>query len=679
MKENKLEEMRTLIEKLQIASSAYYNKQPIMNNYEYDLKCKQLIALEKETGITYPDSPTLKVGAAIEKQSSLTPVKHEYPARSLDKTQDIKKYIGQLSKGVTGSGKNEIVLMWKLDGSTIQATYENGKLILLATRGDGETGYDITPNAPYIKGLPSTISYKGRLTVRGEGVITHEEYERINQETGGEYADERSLANSTINHVNGDILDREIWFAGFNLVAVQNKPDTFEDRLLYMKNLGFNIVPYQVVPIEELENTMNTWTEHVAAFKFAVDGLVTALNAAKWADPLPDLEHNPNIMKGYAFKWEDETKETTLREIFWSASRTGLINPVAVFDSVDLLRTNVSRASVHNVSILKSLYLRVGDRISVYKANMIIPQIAENLDSKRPLTDHEAMPSTCPCCGGEVILVKNDDVEMAYCPNPECPAKKVGKFANFASRRKMNIVGFSDKTISKFVELGFINEFADFWHLDRYKEQIVNLDGYGLKKYENLENAAENARHTEFIPFISSLNIPDIGRGQAKIFQRQYKEDVMSFFWDIYNRKDFTFLDGIGDVLSSTLLNWGNHYLRFLPFMDDADLEYRDDINLEIYHLLKEVKLPDDTSSDNREEVLAGMTFVITGKLNHYENRDALVEVIESLGGKAAGSVSAKTSYLINNDVTSTSGKNKKAQDLGIPVISEEDFLKMIE
>lgn len=654
MKENKLEEMRTLIEKLQIA-------------------------LEKETGITYPDSPTLKVGAAIEKQSRLEPVKHEYPARSLDKTQDIKKYIGQLSKGVAGSGKNEIVLMWKLDGSTMQATYENGKLILLATRGDGETGYDITPNAPYIKGLPSTISYKGRLTVRGEGVITHEEYERINQETGGEYADERSLANSTINHVNGDILDREIWFAGFNLVAVQNKPDTFEDRLLYMKNLGFNIVPYQVVPIEELENTMNTWTEHVAAFKFAVDGLVTALNAAKWADPLPDLEHNPNIMKGYAFKWEDETKETTLREIVWSASRTGLINPVAVFDSVDLLRTNVSRASVHNVSILKSLYLRVGDRISVYKANMIIPQIAENLDSKRPLTDHEAMPSTCPCCGGEVILVKNDNVEQAYCPNPECPAKKVGKFANFASRRKMNIVGFSDKTISKFVELGFINEFADFWHLDRYKEQIVNLDGYGLKKYENLENAAENARHTEFIPFISSLNIPDIGRGQAKIFQRQYKEDVMSFFWDIYNRKDFTFLDGIGDVLSSTLLNWGNYYLRFLPFMDDADLEYRDDINLEIYHLLKEVKLPDDTSSDNREEVLAGMTFVITGKLNHYENRDALVEVIESLGGKAAGSVSAKTSYLINNDVTSTSGKNKKAQDLGIPVISEEDFLKMIE
>lgn len=636
MKENKLEEMRTLIEELHVASSAYYNKQPIMNNYEYDLKCKQLIALEKETGITYPDSPTLKVGAAIEKQSSLAPVKHEYPARSLDKTQDIKKYIGQLSKGVTGSGKNEIVLMWKLDGSTIQATYENGKLILLATRGDGETGYDITPNAPYIKGLPSTISYKGRLTVRGEGVITHEEYERINQETGGKYADERSLANSTINHVNGDILDREIWFTGFNLVAVQNKPDTFEDRLLYMKNLGFNIVPYQVVPIEELENTMNTWTEHVAAFKFAVDGLVTALNAAKWADPLPDLEHNPNIMKGYAFKWEDETKETTLREIVWSASRTGLINPVAVFDSVDLLRTNVSRASVHNVSILKSLYLRVGDRISVYKANMIIPQIAENLDSKRPLTDYEAMPSTCPCCGGEVILVK-------------------------------------------FVELGFINEFADFWHLDRYKEQIVNLDGYGLKKYENLENAAENARHTEFIPFISSLNIPDIGRGQAKIFQRQYKEDVMSFFWDIYNRKDFTFLDGIGDVLSSTLLNWGNYYLRFLPFMDDADLEYRDDINLEIYHLLKEVKLPDDTSSDNGEEVLAGMTFVITGKLNHYENRDALVEVIESLGGKAAGSVSAKTSYLINNDVTSTSGKNKKAQDLGIPVISEEDFLKMIE
>lgn len=674
-----MDEIRKIIDELKKASDAYYNKQPIMTDYEYNEKTKVLEKLEHDTGVIYPDSPTQTVGAPIKKQSSLAPVKHEYPAPSLDKTQEIEKYIGKLKRGSINHHSDDIILMWKLDGGTMQATYDNGHLIRLASRGDGETGYDITANAPYIKGLPMTISYKGKLTVRGEGIVTHAEYERINEETGGKYADERTLANSTISHVNGDILDREIWFGGFNLVAVDNKPDLFEERLLFMKNLGFSIVPYEIVPVDKLEEAMNRWTDHVAAFEFAVDGLVCALNNAKEADPLPDTNHNPNIMKGYAFKWEDETMETVLRKIEWSPSRTGLINPVAVFDSVNLLGTTVSRAAVHNVSILKGLHLRVGDRITVYKANMIIPQIAENLEGDHLLTDQEAAPSTCPCCGGRVEIINNDGVEMAYCPNPDCGAKKLGKFVNFANRKAMNLVGFSEKTIGKFIELGLIQKFSDFWHLDRFKNQITGLDGYGQKKYENLINAAENARNTEFVPFVTSLGIPGIGKGQAKVFHKAYGEDIMAFFNDIYSKHDFTVLDGIGTVLSNALQKWGNEFLQFIPFMDEPDFEKNFLFDLEIYHLLKEVRFPEIDAENETEQILTGKTFVITGKLNHYENRDALVAVIESLGGKASGSVSSKTSYLINNDVDSTSGKNKKAQELGIPVISENDFLKMIE
>lgn len=689
MNEIKKKEMEALIKALNEASSAYYNGgTSSMSDREWDAMFDQLKKMEEETGVVYPNSPTQGVGAPV-KVDKLLEVRHEFPARSLDKTKDISVFPKIFGKRAAGMA----VVMWKLDGSTIVLTYDDGQLALAATRGNGETGTDITHNAPYIAGIPQKIPYKGHLVVRGEAVMSYKEFERLNNsrpEGVEEYANPRNLANSTVGMKDSEEMrKRKIQFFAFTLVHMDDQipddQDTFMGRLNYLDSLGFDTV-YRLYgdSQSDLIEVMNGFSDAVEQFEYPVDGLVVASDDVRYAETLPGTGHNPDPLVGYALKWQDEIVKTVLRKIEWSLGRTGAITPVAFFDPVELEGTTVSRASVHNVSIMKKYRLRVGDTIGVYKANKIIPQVAVNYtadENHTPALKYKESHSVhCPCCGMETESHISDDgtTEIEVCVNPKCPAKDVKKFAHFVERDCMNIKGLSEATLQKFLDSGFLHEFADLYHLDRYKDQIVSMEGFGQKSYDNLIDSVEKSRRTSFVPFIHSLGIPNIWKGQAKLFDKEYNGDVEKFFVDVFQRHDFTHIEGIGEVLNDNLWKWGNEYLRYIPFGDYYDRVYPF-LNLEVCHLLKEVKIQVPKESSVDAAPLAGKTFVITGKLKHFANRDALVAKIEGLGGKTSGSVSKNTSYLINNDVESTSGKNKKAKELGVPVISEDEFLEMIK
>ena len=689
MNETKKKEMETLIKALNEASSAYYNGgTSSMSDREWDAMFDQLKKMEEETGVVYPNSPTQGVGAPV-KVDKLLEVRHEFPARSLDKTKDISVFPKIFGKRAAGMA----VVMWKLDGSTIVLTYDDGQLALAATRGNGETGTDITHNAPYIAGIPQKIPYKGHLVVRGEAVMSYKEFERLNNsrpEGVEEYANPRNLANSTVGMKDSEEMrKRKIQFFAFTLVHMDDQipddQDTFMGRLNYLDSLGFDTV-YRLYgdSQSDLIDVMNGFSDAVEQFEYPVDGLVVASDDVRYAEILPGTGRNPDPLVGYALKWQDEIVDTVLRKIEWSLGRTGVITPVAFFDPVELEGTTVSRASVHNVSIMKKYRLRVGDTIGVYKANKIIPQVAVNYtadENHTPALKYKESHSVhCPCCGMETESHISDDgtTEIEVCVNPKCPAKDVKKFAHFVERDCMNIKGLSEATLQKFLDSGFLHEFADLYHLDRYKDQIVSMEGFGQKSYDNLIDSVEKSRRTSFVPFIHSLGIPNIGKGQAKLFDKEYNGDVEKFFVDVFQRHDFTHIEGIGEVLNDNLWKWGNEYLRYIPFGDCHDRVYPF-LNLEVCHLLKEVKIQVPKESSVDAAPLAGKTFVITGKLKHFANRDALVAKIEELRGKTSGSVSKNTSYLINSDVESTSGKNKKAKELGVPVISEDEFLEMIK
>lgn len=689
MNVTKKKEMEALIETLNEASSAYYNGgTSLMSDREWDAMFDQLKKLEEETGVVFPNSPTQGVGAPV-KVDELREVRHEFPALSLDKTKDISVFPKIFEKGRSGMA----VVMWKLDGSTIVLTYDDGQLTLAATRGNGETGMDITHNAPYIAGIPQKIPYKGHLVVRGEALMSYKEFERLNNSRPDgveEYANPRNLANSTVSMKDSEEMrKRKIQFFAFTLVHMDDHlpddQDTFMGRLNYLDSLGFDTVQRLYGDSHsDLIEVMNRFSDAVEQFEYPVDGLVVASDDVRYAETLPGTGHHPDPLVGYALKWKDEIADTVLRKIEWSLGRTGVITPVAFFDPVELEGTTVSRASVHNASILKKYRLRVGDTIGVYKANKIIPQVAVNYtadEGHTPALNYKESHSVhCPCCGMETESHISDDgtTEIEVCVNPKCPAKNVKKFAHFVERDCMNIKGLSEATLQKFLESGFLHEFADLYHLDRYKDQIVSMEGMGQKSYDNLIDSVEKSRRTSFVPFLHSLGIPNIGKGQAKLFDREYNGDVEKFFLDVFQKHDFTHIEGIGEVLNDNLWKWGDEYLRYIPFEDCHDQAYPT-LNLEVYHLLKEVEIHVPKESSLDEALLAGKTFVITGKLKHFVNRDALVTKIEELGGKASGSVSKNTSYLINNDVESTSGKNRKAKELGVPVISEDEFLKMIK
>lgn len=680
--------MRKLIDELKEASDAYYNKsQELMSNYTYDKKKDELKSLEDECGFRFNDSPTLKVGASIPKMEALKKIKHEYPAKSLDKTKDVQKMVKTFSDAVIwSSGKSlwEIftILMWKLDGSTIQLTYQDGVLLSAATRGDGEVGVDITNNASLIEGIPVILkeAFRGRLTVRGEGTMTYEEFERVNSlipDDEDKYMNPRNLAAASIKLLDrNDLAKRKITFSAFELVHYSGDeeiPSTFSGRLDLLSRLGCNIVPYICVPPSQLEEEIQKWTDNVESYEQPVDGLVCALNDCSITDGLQGTEHHPNVLKGYAFKWQDETAETILKEVEWSPSRTGRLNPVAIFDSVSLEGTTVSRASVHNFSIMKSLHLRIGDKISVYKANKIIPQIAENLsDNELPYSkdEEESIVGVCPHCGkkGKVITSK-DGIESVYCMNPNCIAKLIFRFEHFCNRYGMNIEGLSEETLTKFIVAGYLKELGDLYRLDRYKDLIVGTSGFGERSWEKLWSSIQKSRKTSFIPFITAIGIPDVGAGQAKLLAKEFDYDVKKFFYAPIT--DLTYIKGIGDVLSEGILRWRKeNVINSKENYEDTEIE-------RLLDYLEFEKPDKEDNSDNK--VLSGKTFVVTGKVLNFPNRDAIHKFIEDNGGKTSGSVTSKTSYLVNNDVSSTSGKNKKAHELGIPIISEDELMRLVK
>ena len=577
---------------------------------------------------------------------------HESPMLSLDKTKD-----REVLRGFIGNHKT--LLSWKMDGLTIVLTYENGELQKAVTRGNGIVGEVITNNARVFRNIPLKIAYQGRLVLRGEAIITYSDFERINnsiEDVDAKYKNPRNLCSGSVRQLNNQITaERNVRFYAFALVSAQDVEmhNSREFQMEWLRTQGFEVVEYRVVTSENLDEVMDYFAEKIVTNDFPSDGLVALYDDIAYGESLGSTAKFPR--NAFAFKWADQVRETTLREIEWSPSRTGLINPIAVFDPVELEGTTVSRASVHNVSIVKDLKLGIGDTIQVYKANMIIPQIAENLTQSGNLE----IPDTCPVCGQEAKIICENDVEALYCMNPDCVAKKIKAFTLFVSRDAMNIDGLSEATLEKFIAKGFIHNFGDIFEIEKYRDEIVTMDGFGEKSFDNLISSIEKAKDTTLAKVIYSLGISNIGLSNAKIICRYFDDDLDKI--RSAKEEEISAIDGIGPVIAGSLTKY---------FAKPEN-------NQKVDHLMGYLHIVKEEKADN--QIFAGKNFVITGSLERFSNRGEAKNLIESLGGKVTGSVTGKTNYLINNDVNSNSSKNKKARELGIPILSEEDFLKLAE
>lgn len=648
---NQTERMKELVELLNKAGRAYYQEdREIISNYEYDKLYDELEALEEETGITLAGSPTVSVG--YEAVNALPKETHETPMLSLDKTKEI-----EVLKNFVGNQKT--VLSWKMDGLTIVLTYQDGKLKKAVTRGNGIVGEVITNNAKVFKNVPLQIAYQGELILRGEAIISYSDFEKINkqiEDVDAKYKNPRNLCSGSVRQLNNEITaKRNVYFYAFSLVRAEgvNFNNSRACQFEWLKTQGFDIVEYRMVDSKNLEETIQYFSDKISTNDFPSDGLVALYDDIAYGDSLGSTAKFPR--NAFAFKWKDEIRETTLKEIEWSPSRTGLINPVAIFEPVELEGTTVSRASVHNISILKELELGIGDRIEVYKANMIIPQIAENLTRSRNLT----IPEFCPVCKKTTKIQKSNDVEVLICTNPECQAKKIKSFTLFVGRDAMNIDGLSEATLEKFILNGFIKEFGDIYELEHYKDAIIEMDGFGEKSYENLIENIKKSSHTTLPRLVYALGIANIGVANAKVLCKEFDYDLQKLMQA--DEETISQIEGIGSVIAKSVTDY------FKNEKNQRKLEH-----LLTYLTFEEMKI--ETGNP-----LSGKQFVITGSVNQFENRSAMKEFIENRGGKVTGSVSKKTDYLINNDTESSSSKNKKAKELGIPILSEEDFLKLAE
>ena len=643
----KADRIKELVNILNEAAKVYYSgTDEIMSNFEYDKLYDELLQLENETGIHMSNSPTSRVG--YETLSELPKETHESPMLSLDKTKSVEAL-------ADFAGEHRSILSWKLDGLTVVLTYNNGELAKAVTRGNGYVGEVITPNAKVFQNVPLTIPFRGNLVLRGEAIITYSDFERINEQIEAEsekYKNPRNLCSGSVRQLNSEITaKRNVKLIAFALIKAEGVEfnNSKEEQFKWLEAQGFEVVERKIVDASNMADTVAYFADAIKTNDFPSDGLVLMYDDITYGESLGTTAKFPR--NAIAFKWQDETAETTLRDIEWSASRTGLINPVAIFDSVELEGTTVSRASVHNVSIVRELKLGIGDRITVYKANMIIPQIAENLT----MSDSLEIPSVCPVCGGATEIVQTAGAKSLYCTNPDCQAKHVKSFEHFVTRNAMNIDGISVQTLEKFIDRGFIKTYTDVYHLDRYRDEIVNMEGFGEKSYDNIIASVEKSRHTKLANVIYGLGIEGIGLANAKLICRQFEDDVDKI--TSLTVEELLEVEGIGEVLAKAFTEYF------------ADNERR----TQFYSLIDELTLEKEVRNDDSS--IAGKTFVITGGVNHFGNRDELKEYIEKLGGKTTGSVSAKTDYLINNDVNSNSSKNKKAKELGIPILSEEDFL----
>ena len=650
IQQSKMDRIKELVELLNKAGKSYYSEgRELMSNYEYDALYDELGMLEKETGYILSNSPTVNVGYEV--LSELPKERHESPMLSLDKTKSPEALAEWL-------GRQKGLLSWKLDGLTIVLTYDNGQLQKAVTRGNGEVGEIITNNARVFKNVPVTIPFKGKLVLRGEAIITYSDFERINEqipEADAKYKNPRNLCSGSVRQLNNEITaQRNVHFFAFTLVSAQDVDfdNSRQRQFEWLKDQGFSVVEYKMVTKDTILDTIEWFEKTIVTNDFPSDGLVILYDDIAYGDSLGRTAKFPR--NAMAFKWTDETAETTLREIEWSASRTGLINPVAVFDPVELEGTQVSRASVHNISIVESLKLGIGDRIKVFKANMIIPQIAENLTQSGNLE----IPEVCPVCGGKTQIKQVNDVKTLYCINEDCQAKHVKSFAHFVSRDALNIDGLSEATLEKFIQHGFLKNFCDLYHLEKFRDEIIALDGFGEKSYENLLTSVENSRNTTLPKFIYGLGIANVGLSNAKMIVQALGNDIEKIIHA--GRQELEKIDGVGAVIADTFASY---------FENEKNKE-------EFYKLLQEMHIEKAPDNQNNQ-ILTGKVFVITGSLEHFENRNQLKERIEQLGGKVTGSVTGKTSYLINNDSHSTSSKNKTAAKLGVPVITENEFLEM--
>ncbi len=650
--EELIRRMKELVALLNKAGRAYYQEdREIMSNREYDELYDELCALEQETGITLADSPTIHVGYEV--VSELVKEEHSSPMLSLNKTKDVEELAAWL-------GDQDGLLSWKMDGLTVVLTYRNGVLEKAVTRGNGEIGEVITNNARTFKNIPGRIPYAGELVVRGEAVIKYSDFARINEtieDVEAKYKNPRNLCSGTVRQLNSRITaERNVYFFAFNLVEVADVDfhNSMEERFRWLGQMGFEVVEYQRVNQASIRDAVQAFAGRIETNDFPSDGLVLLYNDIAYGRSLGTTAKYPR--DSIAFKWADELAVTHLRYIEWSPSRTGLINPVAVFDPVELEGTSVSRASMHNISILESFELGIGDEISVFKANMIIPQVAENHTRSGGIE----IPKHCPACGAPTEIRQVNDVRALYCTNEFCSAKKLKLFSHFVSRNAMNIDGLSEATLEKFIEEGFLEELYDIYRLEPYRMQIVVMDGFGDKSYENLQKSIEASRETTVDRLLYGLGIMNIGSATAKLICKYFRNDLDAIRHA--TTEELVEIEGIGQIIAES----------FVAYFANPENEKRID------ELLKEIHFV-QPEGEGQPQSFAGVNFVVTGSVNHFANRDEVKAVIEARGGKVTGSVTSKTNYLINNDVTSNSSKNKKAKELGIPIISEEEFLKMLE
>lgn len=648
--EKNLDKMRELVEVLNDASKAYYQEsREIMTNQQYDALYDQLEALEKATGVVMANSPTINVGYEV--LSDL--IKEAHPERmlSLDKTKDPEQLVSWL-------GNQKGILSWKLDGLTIVLTYRDGKLYKALTRGNGQVGEVVTNNAKTFINLPLNIDFKDELVLRGEAVISYDDFEKINESIADEsskYKNPRNLCSGSVRQLNNQITaQRRVRFFAFNLVSASGQEFQLRSQQFnWLKERGFQVVDYKLVEADTIKSNIEEFEKSIEKNPIPSDGLVLTYDDIKYGKSLGTTSKFPR--DSIAFKWKDEVRETVLREIEWSASRTGLINPIAIFDPVELEGTTVSRASVHNVSVMRELKLGIGDRINVYKANMIIPQIRENLTCSNSIQ----IPENCPVCQSKTRIDNENGVETLVCPNPECQAKQIKSFTLFVSRDGMNIDGLSEMTLEKLIAKGLIKEPADLFKVEQFRDVIINMEGFGDKSFENLKKSVEAARNTTCERLLYSLGIPGIGKANARLIAKHCHNK-----WDAIQNITFDELltiDGIGDVMAESFCQY---------FEKEKNKK-------NISDLLEQVHL--DESEEISYSTLGGKTFVITGSLNDFENRDALKNEIEKAGGKVSGSVSGKTDFLINNDTASGSAKNKKAKELGVPIIDENTIIEWLK
>ena len=645
--------MRDLVELLNKARKAYYaDSEEIMDNFTYDRLYDELEALEKATGVVFSDSPTVQVGYEV--TSSLPKVTHESPMLSLDKTKErdvLKEFIGS----------RKTLLSWKMDGLTIVLTYRNGSLYQAVTRGNGTVGEVITANARVFKGLPFRVPDGREIILRGEAYISYTDFERINagiEDVDAKYKNPRNLCSGSVRQLDSAVTaSRNVRFKAFTLVKADGVDfqNSVENQMKWLESLGFDVVEYKAVTAENLDTVMDDFAARIASNDFPSDGLVAVYDDIEYGRSLGRTAKFPR--NAMAFKWADEEMETTLKEVEWSPSRTGLLNPVAIFEPVELEGTSVSRASLHNVSVLRQLKLGIGDRIKVYKANMIIPQISENLTCSGNLP----IPDTCPACGGPTYLAEENDVQTLICVNPDCPAKAIKSYALFVSRDAMNMEGLSESTLEKFMAHGLIKSFGDIYRLKEHRDTIVGLEGFGEKSFQKLTDAVEASKDTDMARLLYSMGIPNIGLSGAKLIVRELGNDPEVL--KNASMDQLTAIDGIGEVIAASYTDW---------WQSETNRKNFDEV-------LSFVRLPKEAAEEPAQTPLAGLTFVITGSVAHFANRSELKNFIEEHGGRVTDSVSKNTDYLINNDVTSGSSKNKKARSLGVKIISEDDFLALAE